>query len=78
MASDPTVYHVVPASSGERWLVTEENAEFCEQYETKAAAVEAARARARHAGPSQVKVHNASGLMEDESTYGDDPRHMPG
>ncbi len=78
MASHTTVYHVVPASSGERWLVTEENAEFCEEYETRAAAVEAARARARHTGPSQVKVHNASGFMEDESTYGDDFRQSPG
>lgn len=78
MASNPTVYHVVPDSSGERWLVTEENAGFHEEYETKTAAVEAAKARARHAEPARVKVHGADGAMESESTFGDEPQHSPG
>ena len=77
MASNRTVYHVVPDAGGDRWLVTEENAEFREEYDTKAGAVEAAKTRARHAEPSQVKVHTQDGNMEDESTYGDDPRQSP-
>jgi hypothetical protein len=77
MASNRTVYHVVPDAGGDRWLVTEENAQFREEYETKTAAVEAAKARARHAEPSQVKVHTADGNMEYESTYGSDPRQSP-
>lgn len=77
MPSNPTVYHVVPDSSGERWLVTEENAAFREEYETKTAAVEAAKARARHAEPAQVKVHGADGAMESESTFGGRTGHSP-
>lgn len=78
MASNRTVYHVVPNSSGEQWLVTQEDAQFREEYETKAAAVEAAKTRARHAEPSQVKVHKGDGNMEYESTYGEDPPQSPG
>lgn len=77
MASNRTIYHVVPDAAGDCWLVTEENAEFREEYETKAAAVEAAKTRARHAEPSQVKVHKHDGNMEYESTYGDDPPQSP-
>jgi hypothetical protein len=77
MASDRTVYHVVPNASGEEWLVTQENGSFREQHRTKEEAVEAAKARARGQEPSQVKVHTSDGNMEYESTYGSDPSRSP-
>ncbi len=78
MASDRTVYHVVPNADQSKWLVTrEKDKEFREEYETKASAEEAAKERARGEEPSQVKVHLRNGNMDYESTYGDDPRETP-
>jgi hypothetical protein len=77
MASNHTVYHVIPNSSGEKWLVTQEKGEFREEHRTKEEAVEAARTRARGQEPSQVKVHKADGNMGYESTYGEDPSRTP-
>ena len=73
MASDRTVYHVVPNSSAEKWLVTQENGGFRKEYRTKEEAVEEAKQLAREQEPSQVKVHTHDGNMEYESTYGEDP-----
>ena len=78
MASNRTVYHVVPNADQSRWLVTQENAEFREEHDTKEQAVEAAKSRARGEEPSQVKVHGFDGNMDYESTYGDDPVRSPG
>jgi len=78
MATNRTVYHVVPDASAERWLVTQENGAFRQEYRTKNEAVEAAKERARGEEPSQVKVHKHDGNMEYESTYGDDPSSSPG
>jgi hypothetical protein len=72
------VYHVVPNSSGERWVVSQEKAEFRREFDTKEEAVEFAKERARQAELGQVKVHKKDGNMEYESTYGDDPRRSPG
>lgn len=78
MATDRTVYHVVPNASGERWVVTKENNDsFREEFDTKSEAVDAARERARKEEPSQMKVHGADGNMDYESTYGADPRRTP-
>jgi hypothetical protein len=78
VASDRTVYHVVPNASGDAWLISQENNDsFREQYRTKDEAVQAAKARARGEEPSQVKVHKSDGNMEYESTYGEDPRRSP-
>jgi hypothetical protein len=77
MASNRTVYHIVPDASGEQWLVTQENGEFRREFATKEQAVDAAKDRARGQEPSQVKVHTSDGNMEYESTYGDDPRRSP-
>lgn len=78
MASNRTVYHVVPNASGEEWVISQENdGRFREQYRTKEEAVKAAKERARGQEPSQVKVHNSDGNMEYESTYGEDPRRSP-
>jgi hypothetical protein len=71
------VYHVVPNSSAERWLVTQENADFRKEFNTKEDAVEFAKERAREAQLGQVKVHKMDGNMEYESTYGKDPSRSP-
>lgn len=78
MASDRTVYHVVPDASGERWVISQEkNDSFRQEFATKDEAVRAAKERARGQEPSQVKVHRQDGNMEYESTYGEDPRRTP-
>jgi hypothetical protein len=71
------VYHVVPNSSGEKWVVSQERAEFRREFETKDEAVQFAKERARKEDLGQVKVHKKDGNMEYESTYGDDPRRSP-
>lgn len=75
--SERVVYHVVPNSSGEKWLISQENAEFRREFETKEEAVEEAKRLARNAELGQVKVHKKDGNMEYESTYGEDPRRSP-
>ena len=72
-----TVYHVVPNSSAEKWLVSQENATFRKEFDTKEEAVEEARRLAQEADLGQIKVHKKDGNMEYESTYGDDPRRSP-
>lgn len=74
---DRVVYHVVPNSSGERWVVSQEKAEFRREFDTKDEAVEFAKDRARKEELGQVKVHKKDGNMEYESTYGEDPRRSP-
>ncbi len=74
---DRVVYHVVPNSSGERWVVSQEKAEFRREFDTKEEAVEFAKERARKEELGQVKVHKKDGNMEYESTYGEDPRRSP-
>ena len=71
------VYHVVPNSSGEKWVVSQEKAEFRREFETKDEAVDFAKERARKEELGQVKVHKKDGNMEYESTYGEDPRRSP-
>ena len=71
------VYHVVPDASAERWVVSQENAEFRREFDKKEEAVEFAKNRARQASLGQVKVHTRDGNMEYESTYGEDPERSP-
>jgi hypothetical protein len=77
MASNRTVYHVVPDSSGERWVVSQEHGGRRDEFRTKEEAVNSAKERARAEQPSQVKVHKRDGNMEYESTYGEDPSRSP-
>ena len=72
------VYHVVPNSSAERWVVSQEKAEFRREFDTKEEAVEFAKERAKSAELGQIKVHKQDGNMEYESTYGADPERYPG
>ena len=79
MATNRKVYHVVPNADQSKWLVTRERDDrFREEYDTKTRAEEAAKERARGEEPSQVKVHKLDGNMDYESTYGGDPRNIPG
>lgn len=78
MASNRTVYHVVPNATGDEWLVTQENGRFRQAFRTKNEAEDFAKQRARNQEPAQVKVHKSDGNMEYESTYGEDPARSPG
>jgi hypothetical protein len=71
------VFHVLPDSSGQRWVVSQENAEFRREFERKEEAEEFAKQRAKAAALGQVKVHKKDGNMEYESTYGEDPERTP-
>lgn len=71
------VYHVVPNSSAERWVVSQENAEFRKEFDSKEEAIEFAKERAKEAELGQIKVHKMDGNMEYESTYGNDPSQSP-
>ena len=74
MATNRTVYHVVPDASGDRWVISQENDQtFRQEFRTKEDAVSAAKERARGQEPSRVKVHRSDGNMAYESTYGQDP-----
>jgi hypothetical protein len=76
-SSKREVYHVVPNSSAERWVVSQENAEFRQEFDTKEEAVEFAREKAQSAELGQIKVHKQDGNMQYESTYGEDPERSP-
>ena len=76
-ANGRVVYHVVPNSSAEKWVVSQENADYRSEHDTKEEAVQEARRLARQAELGQIKVHKKDGNMEYESTYGDDPRRSP-
>jgi hypothetical protein len=72
------VYHVIPDASGDKWLVSQENASYRTEHETKEEALQEAKRLAQDAELGQVKVHKKDGNMEYESTYGEDPRRTPG
>lgn len=71
------VYHVVPNSSADKWVVSQENASFRREFDTKEEAVQEARSLAQKAELGQMKVHKKDGNMEYESTYGEDPPETP-
>ena len=78
MATNRTVYHVVPNASGTKWVISQEGKHAMrEEFRTKAEAVEAATHRASQHLPSQVKLHKSNGNMDYGSTYGDDPARSP-
>ena len=76
--TERTVYHVVPNSSAEKWLVSQENASLRREFDTKEEAIEEAKRLAQAADLGQIKVHKKDGNMEYESTYGEDPPEYPG
>jgi hypothetical protein len=76
--SERAVYHVTPDASVERWIVSLENSNYRQEFETKTAAEKFAKEAAQNNGRAQLKVHRKDGNMDYESTYGDDPRNIPG
>ena len=76
-ANGRVVYHVVPNSSAEKWVVSQENADYRSEHDTKEEAVQEARRLAKQAELGQIKVHKKDGNMEYESTYGQDPPESP-
>ena len=75
--NDREVYHVVPDSSANRWVVSQENNDFRRELDRKEEAVDFARDRAKSAQLGQIKVHKQDGNMEFESTYGEDFERTP-
>jgi hypothetical protein len=76
--SERVVYHVTPDAAAQRWVVSEENGNFRQEFNTKDEAEKFAKERAQREELSQVKVHKSNGNMDYESTYGEDPRDIPG
>ena len=72
------VYHVSPEASASRWVVSQENGLFRREFDTKEQAEDFAKRKAQMEKLSQVKVHKRDGTMDYESTYGEDPRDIPG
>jgi hypothetical protein len=70
MASDRTVYRIQPERG--QWKLSR-GEEKLQHFETKEAAVEEGRKRARAEQPSQLVIHDHHGKIEGESTYQDDP-----
>ena len=73
-------YHVVPYVNG--WQIRkgrsdDENGALG-VWDHKDLAVDRAREIAKENVPSQVLVHGENGRIQDEFTYGDDPRDIPG
>jgi Uncharacterized protein conserved in bacteria (DUF2188) len=46
MASNRTVYHVVPNASGEKWVVSQESGSYKQEFATKKEAEDFAKERA--------------------------------
>ncbi len=77
--SSRVVYHVVPNSSESQWQVRLRNNPVpVSVHPTKALAVNAARVEAKQHALSQVIVHKKNGQIEQEFTYGNDPKDIPG
>jgi hypothetical protein len=72
------VYHVTPDASAERWVVSREDSDFRREFDTKQQGETFAKQRAQFEELAQVKVHKKDGNMDYESTYGNDPRNIPG
>jgi hypothetical protein len=71
------VLHVI--FDGDDWMVKGEGGGAASStHGSKDEAVAAAVARARDAGLGQVKIHKRNGSLEEERTFGDDPRRTPG
>ncbi|MEW6266135.1 MAG: DUF2188 domain-containing protein [Thermodesulfobacteriota bacterium] len=77
MAKKRDVYHVVPTKDG--WGVKKEgNQRNTANTDTKKEAIDTARGLAKQGSLGQVKVHKQDGTIQNEWTYGQDPRDIRG
>jgi hypothetical protein len=80
MAADRKSYHVVPYVNG--WQIrlggADDDSGALGAWDHKDLAVDRAREIAKENEPSQVVVHGEDGRIQEEWTYGDDPRNIPG
>lgn len=64
------VYHVVADTSADRWVVSQENADFRREFDVKkdaeAFAKKKAKKQAKQSGFGKVKVHKKSGRIDYE------------
>jgi hypothetical protein len=75
--SSRTVYHLTPYVNG--WQVKQEGSDEREVLvDDKERAMQLAREQAKQHELSQVIVHKRDGTIEEEFTYGKDPRDIPG
>jgi hypothetical protein len=78
--SERQTFHVVPYVNG--WTLSrsggEEDKGELGAWDHKDLAVEKAKELAKAAPLGQVIVHGEDGVIQDEFTYGDDPRNIPG
>jgi hypothetical protein len=75
--SNRVVFYVSPDASGERWVVSSENGNFRQEFDTKEEAEKSAKQKAQREDLAQVRVHRSDGNMDYESTYGEDPPDTP-
>lgn len=69
--------HVTPNANG--WEVRQAgSADTIALVDDKVRAVELAREHAQANEPSQIVIHTRDGKIEEERTYGDDPRSSKG
>jgi hypothetical protein len=69
-------YHVTPFGNG--WKVAVEGEAFEVVRDKKDDAIAEAKERAKQAELGQVIVHGQDGQIQEEFTYGEDPRDIPG
>jgi hypothetical protein len=69
-------YHVTPFGNG--WKVAAEGENYEVVRDNKDDAVAEAKERAKAAELGQVIVHGQDGKIQQEFTYGEDPRSTPG
>ena len=78
--SDRAVYHVTPYANG--WTLNLagqiEDKGSLGSWDHKDMAIARAKELAQEAALGQVVVHGEDGRIQDEFTYGADPRNIPG
>lgn len=73
-----TVYEVLPHPEGHWQVKRREAARAASRHGTKDDAVREGQRLCRHREPSQLVIKTSNGRIEQEYTYGSDPRHIPG
>ena len=67
------VYHVVPDASTNRWVLSEENGDFRQEFDRKKDAEEHGKELAERATVGQLKVRKRNGKMDYQITYNQHP-----